>query len=228
MSIDVICASEIDEPLARQIRVLLGRAYTDERHQRVWDGKERALLEAPAAAARAAPPSSAPEMPAEYLDDFPTVSNLRRDPDGRREADHLLIRKEDYLATHLSLWAQHFRLGDAAAGGGYIEDVATDPLHVGEGLASEAMRAAASRARTRGLDLLGLATGIPPFYERLGWRTWRGAHTVHVTGSDLSFVDEPLMLLPLTERGVRLAAGEGAITSWRLWRFGDIPDIAAG
>ena len=124
------------------------------------------------------------------------------------------------------MFAQFFRFGGDEASAGYIEDVATDPLHLGEGLASAAIRAAEEHACAIGLDILGLATAIAPFYERLGWRTWQGGHTFQVVDFGLSYPDEPLMLLPLNEAGTRLAANAGQMLSWRLWRFHDRPPVS--
>lgn len=161
-------------------------------------------------------------MPAHWLEHFPTVRNFQRPTAERREAWHFIDERDGYAAAHVSLWAQRFLIDGVFLNGGYIEDVATDPNHLGEGLASQAMRAAQDFAGTLQLDVLGLATGIVPFYERLGWRTWGGSHLFSVI--HLEYPDEPLMMLPLSAAGASAAAGEGPARSRRLWRFGEIPE----
>ncbi len=213
----VVAARDVDAALARALAVLLGRAYTDERHVAGYSDDERARLLPHVERVQA---RGGELMPADYLENFPTVRNLSRPASRRREAFHVVSRDGERVNSHVSLWAQYFVFEGTRVAGGYIEDVATDPSVLGKGLASEGMRAAESMARDLGLDLLGLATGIEAFYERLGWRTWRGSHTFEVADFGLAYADEPCMLLPLTAAGEKLArAGGGDLRSWRLWWF---------
>jgi aminoglycoside 2'-N-acetyltransferase I len=57
----------------------------------------------------------------------------------------------------------------------YVEGVATRGDRRGQGLATAVMRVAGRVVRD-GYELGALAdgTGIPGFYQRLGWETWRG------------------------------------------------------
>ncbi len=224
MSETVRCipAGEVDAPLARQVAVLLGRAFTDQRHIDRLSPEEHQTLDAHIARVHAIHPAAGELMPAEWLKHFPTCRNIERPRTERREAFHFLAETDGYPAAHVSLWAQRFLFEGTFLNGGYIEDVATDPLHVGEGLATLAMKEATGHARELGLDILGLATGIGPFYERLGWRTWEGTHLFSVI--HLEYADEPLMLLPLTPTGEQFTARSGPMRSRRLWRFGETPD----
>ncbi|HMO55251.1 MAG TPA: GNAT family N-acetyltransferase [Tepidiformaceae bacterium] len=218
----VVSAAECREPLERQAAALLGRAYTDQRHIDRWDSEQHAALDPHVARIHGSPPADLELMPPEWLDHFPTLRNFKRAPGERREAYHFIAPGEGYLKAHVSLWPQRFLFGGNFLSGGYIEDVATDPLHLGAGLASAAMATATRYAHGLRLDLLGLATGIEAFYERLGWRTWDGTHRFTVL--NLDYPDEPLMLLPLTPAGETFAANSGEMRSRRLWRFGEIPD----
>ena len=58
---------------------------------------------------------------------------------------------------------------------GYVEGVATREDRRGRGLAVRVMREVA-RVVEEGYELGALAdgTGIPGFYQRLGWETWQG------------------------------------------------------
>ena len=174
MQIETLPAAAVDEATANQLAVLLGRAFTDARHVERYSADERAKLLESVARVHGSPPGAGELMPSDFLDNFPTLRNLRRLPAQRRACEHLIARGDGYLAAHASLFAQHFRFGDLEAKGGYIEDVATDPLHLGQRLATSAMALAVGRARELRLDILGLATGIQEFYRRLGWRDWEG------------------------------------------------------
>lgn len=224
MKLRIIEAAKFDEGLTRQLAVLLGRAYTDQRHMDGFSEGRRRELEPHARRVHVFGPGSGELMPQSFRDEFPTLRNLARPADNRRQSVHVVDRRQDYVATHVSLWPQYFRCGDAAAGGGYIEDVATDPLDLGRGLATAAMEAATARAREQRLDILGLASGLRGFYERLGWQRWNGAHTFHVDDFGLAYPDEPLFILPLSGAGHRLAAASGEMHTWRLWRYGETPD----
>lgn len=216
-------ASAIGDDGARQLAVLLGRAFTDDLHTKRYSEEEKQTLGPSVRRVHEARPSAGELMPQSYLDNFPTLRNLARPADERRDCEHFIASAGAYAASHVAMFAQHFQFEGFEAAAGYIEDVATDPLHLGEGLASAAMRLAESRGRELGLDILALATGIQAFYARLGWRPWDGNHTFHVTDFGLSYPDEPLMLLPLTARGEALAQCSGHMLSWRLWKFGGLP-----
>ena len=214
-------ALEVDQSLARKVAVLLGRAFTDERHVRDYTAEQEAELGAAVHRVHRVLPAPGELMPPSYLEKFPTLRNFERPADARRACAHFIAMADGYAAAHVALFAQHFRFEGLDISGGYVEDVATDPLHLGRGLASSAMRLAEAHGRALGLDVLGLATGIMPFYARLGWRAWPGGHTFNVADFGLSYPDEPLMLLPLSPRGEQFAAGSGQMVSWRLWKFGD-------
>lgn len=217
---------ELDAAKARQLAVLLGRAYTDERHVRGFDPAERDLRAADITRVHAAPPAPGQLMPDDYLKRFPTIRNAMKLPSDRREAVHLIAPGEGYMASHVSLWSQYFAFDEMELRGGYIEDVATDPLHLGEGLAQEGMRQAARNARDLGLEVLGLATGLVGYYERLGWLPWEGGHTFHVAERGAAYPDRPLMLLPLSEAGLKLVSHSGEMRSWRMRRFDEVPPPA--
>lgn len=216
-----VAAPGLDEALTLQLGVLLGRAYTDERHLKAYPPDLLAQLTPDIERVHAAPPDRRELMPAEYLSQFPTLRNAGKPAAERREALHFIAAAEGYVASHVSLWPQFFDFAGAQVQGGYIEDVATDPLHLGEDLAVRGMREAERRARDLGLGLLGLATGLAGYYERLGWLLWDGEHHFRTSGREGVHLDQPLYLLPLDAAGERITTGSGVIQSWRLQRFGD-------
>ncbi len=154
--------------------MLLSRSYTDARHLAGYTREERAAWAGHIARVRAAYGET---MPAAWLRRFPTLRNLRRPPGERRTATHLFARREGGLASHVALFQQRFEHQSGHFAGWFIEDVATDPDLLGLGLASQLMGLAVQAAREAAMPVLGLATGIPEFYERLGWAKWNGPAT---------------------------------------------------
>lgn len=77
----------------------------------------------------------------------------------------------------------------------FVEAVATDPAHQGRGYATAVMRTL--QASIRGYDLAALSTGMPGFYERLGWRLWRGPLFIRTDGDLLATPGETVMILCL-------------------------------
>ena len=77
----------------------------------------------------------------------------------------------------------------------YVEAVATAPEHQGRGYASAVMRRVATEIA--GFELGALSTGIPAFYERLGWERWRGPLAIRTDGGLLPTPRDEAMVLRL-------------------------------
>ena len=61
------------------------------------------------------------------------------------------------------------------------------------------MKTLAEEIKRRGYALAGLATGSPEFYERLGWRRWRGPTGYRKDGRVIEMPDdEKPMILDLS------------------------------
>jgi GNAT superfamily N-acetyltransferase len=217
-------AKDIDHELARQISVLLGRAYTDERHRRAFAAEDLQRWRTSIEAAHASPPHKAPQMPEDFLRRFPTLRNLHREPHARRESIHVVSRESGFVACHVAVFPHCFVLDGDVYDGAYIEDVATDPERLNRGLATSAMALAVEAGASRGARLMALATGIEPFYERLGWRTWRGEHEFRVIGREGWERDEPLMLLAPGDAPLPDDERFPLMRSWRLAKFGERPE----
>jgi len=85
---------------------------------------------------------------------------------------HAVVYQDDRLVAHAGLVVRTLYLPDRSIEVAHVKYVAAEPR--GQGFGTQAMRAIEAEIRRRGFSLAALATGSPAFYERLGWRLWRG------------------------------------------------------
>ena len=90
---------------------------------------------------------------------------------------HLLVEEDGAIVSHASVVPRRLSAGGIPVFTGYVEAVATWPQHRGRGHATASMRAVGAHLDAT-YELGALDTGIRPFYERLGWRVWRGPTSV--------------------------------------------------
>jgi aminoglycoside 2'-N-acetyltransferase I len=132
---------------------------------------------------------------------------------------HVLIEVDGRILSHASVVPRVLETGGHALRTGYVEAVATWPGHQRLGLATRVMRVAAGVVD--GSELGALDTGIPSFYERLGWEPWLGRTAVRTERGVIRTPEEDglVMILrtPSTPADLDLAA---AITCD--WRAGDV------
>ena len=88
---------------------------------------------------------------------------------------HVLAVEDDGVVAHGAVVGRTMVAGGRALSTGYVEGVATRGDRRGRGLGTLVM-AEVGRVVTEGYELGALAdgTGIPGFYQRLGWETWQG------------------------------------------------------
>jgi aminoglycoside 2'-N-acetyltransferase I len=104
--------------------------------------------------------------------------------EGRFEADdwahtlggvHVLVTEDDQVVAHGAVVRRVLTVGDREWATGYVEGVATRGDRRGRGLATRVMREVGRVIeRDHELGALSDGTGIPGFYQRLGWETWQG------------------------------------------------------
>lgn len=92
---------------------------------------------------------------------------------------HVWLADADRLISHASVVERTFVCADQPLRVGYVEAVVTSPRHRRRGHGSTVMREIGDVIRIR-YALGALSTGVPGFYEALGWERWRGS----------TFVDE--------------------------------------
>jgi aminoglycoside 2'-N-acetyltransferase I len=86
---------------------------------------------------------------------------------------HFIVEHEGRIVSHGSVIARELHTGGLRLATGYVEAVATVPSRQGRGYGSTVMRAIGEHIDRR-FQLGALDTGIPGFYEPLGWFVWKG------------------------------------------------------
>lgn len=132
---------------------------------------------------------------------------------------HLVLDVDGEIVAFASVAERPIEIGGRPFRTGYVEAVATAPAHERQGFGTRVMSAVNDFIRER-FELGALATGTHRFYERLGWRTWRGR----------SFVRSPRGLQPTPEEDgyiMVLLTGPSADVDITLpiscdWRPGDV------
>lgn len=90
---------------------------------------------------------------------------------------HVVLDLDGVIAAHAALVEREIRIGGKPLRTGYVEAVATAPERQGSGFGTTVMTAVGDLIGAR-FQLGMLGTGRHHFYDRLGWRTWRGPSAV--------------------------------------------------
>jgi aminoglycoside 2'-N-acetyltransferase I len=134
---------------------------------------------------------------------------------------HLLAEEDDGVVAHGAVVPRVLAAGGRELRTGYVEGVATRGDRQGLGLATLVMREA-GRVIERDYQLGALAdgTGIPGFYQRLGWELWQGPTFVAGPEGRVRTADEDGNVLVLRTP----ASGELEVTGPLTcdWRPGDV------
>ena len=95
---------------------------------------------------------------------------------------HLVVRDaRGAIRSHAAIVPRRIWVGEVPLPAGYLEAVATDPVHRGRGYASAILARAGERIRTG--DDLGLLSGEGrSLYRRHGWEPWTGPSLVRGPG----------------------------------------------
>jgi aminoglycoside 2'-N-acetyltransferase I len=133
---------------------------------------------------------------------------------------HVLAVEGGEVVAHGAVVARTLWAGGRALATGYVEGVATREDRRGTGLATLVMREV-GRVVAEGYELgaLGDGSGIPGFYQRLGWETWRGPTFVAAPGGRLRTAEEDGSILVLRTPATGELDLAAPLTSD--WRAGD-------
>ena len=128
---------------------------------------------------------------------------------------HFAIFEGARVIAHASVVPRTITVGDRAMRAGYVEAVSTARDRRGQGLATAVMKAVDAYVRDR-YELGVLATGTHGFYERLGWRRWRGPSWCLEPGGPRRTADEDDNIMVLPQDALDLGASIACP-----WRPGD-------
>jgi aminoglycoside 2'-N-acetyltransferase I len=95
---------------------------------------------------------------------------------------HFVLEAGGAIVAHAAVVERTIRVGTVPLRTGYVEAVAVRPDVQGRGHGTVLMADVGISIRD-GFELGALGTGEHHFYERLGWRTWRGRSHVRVDGA---------------------------------------------
>jgi aminoglycoside 2'-N-acetyltransferase I len=96
---------------------------------------------------------------------------------------HVLVGDAGEMLSHGSVVPRTLRTGGVDLATGYVEAVATWLAHRRRGHGTAVMREITAYVDET-FVLGALATGVPSFYERLGWVRWTGPTAVRVDGGE--------------------------------------------
>jgi len=108
---------------------------------------------------------------------------------------HALVYDAETLVAHAGRIVRTFYIAETPVEVAYVEYVCAEPRRRGYG--TEVVRAINAEIERAGFTLAALATGSPEFYERLGWRVWRGPTAYRKDGVTVPAPDEIVMVLDL-------------------------------
>jgi aminoglycoside 2'-N-acetyltransferase I len=128
---------------------------------------------------------------------------------------HVLVEDGEELLAHGSVVPRTLRAGGIDVATGYVEALATRPAHQRRGYGTAVMRAVTAYV-DQTFALGALCTGVPAFYERLGWRLWLGPTSVIVDGAARPTPDEDgTVLVRLTPSSPALDLSQPISCDWR-------------
>jgi len=132
---------------------------------------------------------------------------------------HVVLDLDGMIVSHASVVERELHIAGHPLRTGYVEAVATAPRHQGRGYGTRVMRVIGT-AIQGGYELGALGTGEIGFYERLGWRVWRGPTSVRTAAGERRTTDEDggiMVLLTPTTPPIELDAPISCE-----WRAGDV------
>lgn len=129
---------------------------------------------------------------------------------------HFLLEAEGEIVCHAAVVTRELHVDGVPLRTAYVEAVATEPRRQRQGLGTQVMRAVGALIDAGEWQLAALGTSSHAFYERLGWRTWRGPSFVRAAGGEVATLDEDgyIMVRP-TPRSPALDWDASISCEWR-------------
>ena len=104
-------------------------------------------------------------------------------------AVHFLLKAEGEIVSHAAVVERELHTGGHRLSTGYVENMATRPELQGRGSGTRLLRAV-NRHIAAVYQLGALDTSRPAFYERHGWRVWRGPICVRTERGEVRTPEE--------------------------------------
>ena len=128
---------------------------------------------------------------------------------------HFILEEEGDIRSHASVIERELHVGEQRLQTGYVEAVATGPADQGKGYGTAVMREVGAHI-DRIYELGGLDTGVPAFYERLGWVVWKGPTFVRTeTGLIRTAEEDGAVMVRRTPRSPALDPTAPISCEWR-------------
>ena len=128
---------------------------------------------------------------------------------------HFVLDVAGVIVTHAAVVERSLRVADRPLRTGYVEAVATAPVHQGAGHGTLVMTEVTAWIRER-YELGCLGTGRHAFYQRLGWRTWQGPSSVRMAeGAEPTPEDDGYLMVLATPSSPPLDFASPISCEWR-------------
>ena len=128
---------------------------------------------------------------------------------------HYVLDVANEIVSHAAVVERVIRVAGRPLRSGYVEAVATLPRLQGAGHGTRVMEAVGADIQER-YEVGVLGTGRRGFYERLGWRTWRGPSSVRAAdGATPTPEDDGYLLVLETARSGPLDITDPISCEWR-------------
>jgi aminoglycoside 2'-N-acetyltransferase I len=132
---------------------------------------------------------------------------------------HFVAEAGGAIVAHASVVERELHVADQPLRTGYVEAVAVAPALQGRGHGTAVMRNV-NELIARDFTIGALGTGSQGFYERLGWRTWRGPSFVRTPSGLLATPDDDGYIMVLVTSSAPALDLASPITCE--WRPGDV------
>jgi aminoglycoside 2'-N-acetyltransferase I len=128
---------------------------------------------------------------------------------------HFILDEDGVIVAHASVVERELHTAGHRLATGYVEAVATLPIHQRQGHGSAVMQAV-DEYIDRTFQLGALSTGRSAFYERLGWVMWKGPTYVRTQSTLVRTAqDDGSVLVRLTPTSPALDLSAPISCDWR-------------
>ncbi|MGM9988212.1 MAG: enhanced intracellular survival protein Eis [Bacillaceae bacterium] len=114
------------------------------------------------------------------------VNHYYQDPTASLERIFVAV-DDGEIASTVRIFKREIFIEDTLLSMGGIGEVSTKPQYRGQGIASKLMKMAIEKMKEEHLEISLLGTGVPSFYEKLGWKSIIMYYHVHEVSKHENF-----------------------------------------